>query len=75
MISVELTTKGKRKAITIDENKTVKEILEANSVDYRLTPPMLNGMSLDMDEINSTFADLGVESRCTLTCVVKTSNA
>lgn len=75
MISVELTTKGKRKAITIDENKTVKEVLEANGVDFRLTPPMLDGASLDMEEIESTFADLGVETRCNLTCVVKTSNA
>lgn len=75
MISVQLTHKGKRETIICDEKMTVAEVLSAHGVDYKVTPPMLNGSSLDFEEINSTFADLHVGKSCMLTCVVKTSNA
>ena len=75
MVSVELTSKGKRKTILADENKVVGEFLAENGVDVRLTPPALNGSMLDADELEYTFADLGVSKSCLLTCVVKTSNA
>lgn len=75
MISIELSAKGKRNTIIVDENKTVADVLNENGVDYRVSPPLLDGQALDFDEINSTFAQLGVNKTCLLTCVVKTSNA
>ena len=75
MVSVELTAKGKRRTVLADEKTSVGVFLEENGVDVRLTPPALNGSMLDADELEYSFADLGVGKSCLLTCVVKTSNA
>ena len=75
MIQVTIGTNTTRNKIIVDENKTVKETLESNDIDYSKATIHLDGAPLSAAEMQSTFAALNVTESCFLTSVVKSSCA
>lgn len=75
IIKVNIGTNSERKAITVDNNATIKETLTANDVSYQSCVIHLDGLPLNVAELNSTFADLNITDECSLLAVVKASNA
>lgn len=75
MIQVKIVTTTNRKTIAIDENSTVRNVLEANEVNYSNAPVYLDGAPLGIGDHDKTFAQLGITEKCMLTAVVKTQNA
>lgn len=75
MIQVKIVTTTNRKTIAIDENSTVRNVLEANEVNYSNAPVYLDGAPLGIGDHDKTFAQLGITEKCMLTSVVKTQNA
>lgn len=75
MIKVTLGNNIDRKSVIVDENKTLKAVLEDNGVDYSRGTMHLDGASLNAGELNKTFAQLGITDKCYLLSVTKTDNA
>lgn len=75
MLNVTIGNNVDRKRIIVDENKTIREVLEENDIDYSRGATMLDGATLRAGELDSTFADMGITTRCSLFNVAKTNNA
>lgn len=75
MIQVIVGNNMGRKNVIVDENTTLKKVLEENNVDYTVGMTSLDGATLGAGELNKTFAELGVTEKCYLLNVVKADNA
>lgn len=75
MIQVRIVTNTQRKTIATDENNTIRDVLEANEVNYANAPVYIDGAPLQVGDHDKSFAELGITEKCMLTSVVKTENA
>ena len=75
MIKVTVGNNVKRESVIVDENTTLRTVLEDNVIDYTSGTIHLDGSSLKPGEIDKTFADLGITEKCYLLNVVKADNA
>lgn len=75
MIQIQIVTTTTRKTIATDPNNTVRQVLEANNVNYSSTPVYIDGAPLQIGDHDKTFADLGITERCMLQAIAKTQNA
>ena len=75
MIKVTVGNNVDRKAVIVDENSTLRTVLEDNGVDYSRGVMHLDGVSLQAGELDKTFASFGITEKCYLLSVVKADNA
>jgi hypothetical protein len=75
IIKVTIGTNTERKTVTVDNNESIKKVLTDNAVNYASCVIHLDGMPLNVSELNGTFADLNITDECSLLAVVKASNA
>lgn len=75
MIKVTVGNNVNRESVIVDENTTLRTVLEDNGIDYTSGTMHLDGSSLKPGEIDKTFADLGITEKCYLLNVVKADNA
>ena len=75
MVQIKIVTNAIRKTIATDENNTVRDVLEANEINYELAPVYIDGAPLGIGDHDKTFSELGITEKCMLTSVVKTENA
>lgn len=75
MIQIRLVTNAQRKTIATDENNTIRDVLDANEINYTNAPVYIDGAPLGIGDHDKTFAELGITEKCMLTSVVKTENA
>lgn len=75
MVQVKIVTNAIRKTIATDENNTIRDVLEANEVNYANAPVYIDGAPLNIGDHDKTFNELGIKEKCMLTAVVKTENA
>lgn len=75
MITVRAITNNFRDSFDWDENDTVRNFLEENEIDYSVGVTSIDGSPLKVGDMDKTFAQLGIESTCYLSVVVKADNA
>ena len=75
MVQVRLISNAVRKTITVDENTTIRVVLDSNEINYATTTVFLDGAPLGIGEHDKTFAELGLTEKCNLSAVVKAENA
>lgn len=75
MIEIKIVSNTGRKTIVTDENNTIRDVLEANEVNYEMTPVYIDGAPLGVGDHDQTFAEMGITEKCILSAVVKTQNA
>lgn len=75
MIKVTVGTTVKRESVIVDEQTTLKQVLEDAGVDYSRNVMNLDGASLAPGDLDRTFEDFGIVERCFLLGVVKADNA
>ena len=80
MIKVTIGNNVKHEDVIVDENLTLREVLENNGIDYSVGTMNLDGSSVKPGGLNSTFKELGYDgtedhNRCYLLNVVKADNA
>lgn len=75
MINITLITNNGRHTEPISEDNTIREILDANHVNYAASVVQLDGCALRPGDMDKTFADFGITDNCYLTAVVKADNA
>ena len=75
MIRVTIGNNMNRKNVIVENDVTIRQVLEENGIDYAVTGMNLDGVSLRPGDFDQTFEELGVEDHCYLLAVTKTDNA
>ena len=75
MIKVTVGNNVERTSVIVDENVTLKSVLEQVEFDYSRTSMNLDGTTLKAGDINKTFAEFGITDSCYLLAVAKADNA
>lgn len=75
MIQVNYGNNMKKETAIVDEHTTIRQFLEDVGIDYSKGQTNLDGAQLKPGEIDKTFADFGITTKCFLFNVVKLDNA
>lgn len=78
MLKVVVGNNAVREQVLVEENTTLREVLDDNEIDYSSGVMHLDGAPIQPGDLNKTFAEMGyagTESRIYLMCVVKANNA
>lgn len=75
MIKVTVGNNMKRVNKIVDENTTLRAVLEDAEIDYTRGVMHLDGSSLNPGDLDKTFANFGITEKCFLLNVVKADNA
>ena len=75
MIRVTVGSTLSRNTVMVNEETTIRTILEENSIDYSRGMTTLDGSPLQAGQMDKTLPELGITERCILMNVVKADNA
>lgn len=75
MIKVTVGNNVKRSSVIVDEQTTLRSVLEANEIDYTRGTMHLDGSTLQPGDLDKSFYDMGIREKCFLLNVVKADNA
>lgn len=75
MIKVTIVTNAGRNDVMVSEDATIREILEDNNINYAVGTTSIDGCPLKAGDMDRTLEDLGVETKCFLSVVVKADSA
>lgn len=75
MIKVILRNNVRKAEPIVNENTTLRQVLEDNEFDYLTGTMHLDGCSLQPGDLDKTFSDFGITEKCYLLSVTKTDNA
>lgn len=75
MLEVTIGNNLKREKVIVPPSTTLREVLEQHDVDYTRGLTNLDGATLSPGDLDKTFEELGVTSKCYLLNVVKADNA
>lgn len=75
MIKVIVGNNVERKSDIVEPTATLRQVLEANEIDYTRGVMHLDGASLSPGDLDKTFSDFGITEKCFLLNVVKADNA
>lgn len=75
MIKVVVGNNVKRESVIVDNNTTLRKVLEDAGIDYTRGVMHLDGSSLQPGDLDKSFAAFGITDKCFLLNVVKADNA
>lgn len=75
MIKVTLITNNPRKTIIVPENKTVRQILEENDINYAMATTAVDGATLAVGEMDETLSDMGLTEKAVISVLANKNNA
>ena len=75
MIKVTVGNNVKRNSVIVDEATTLRDVLEANEIDYTRGTMHLDGSTLQPGDMDKSFEEMGIKHKCFLLNVVKADNA
>lgn len=75
MIQVTVGNTLNRHKVVVDENTTLKQVLEDNEINYGSGQMTLDGATVPAGGLDKTFAEWGIKEKCLLLSVVKADNA
>lgn len=75
MIQVIVGNNLDRTTVMAMPEDTLRKVLEENNIDYSRGGMHLDGASLKPGELDKTFAEMGITTKCFLLNVVKADNA
>ena len=75
MTKVTLAAPDTRKTIIVANNKSPKEILEENDVNFTRASVIIDGCILTPAQLRQSLTELGATETCTIAVCVKMDNA
>lgn len=75
MVKVTVGNNVKRESVIVDNNTTLRTVLEDAGVDYTRGTMSLDGSTLNPGDLDKTFEDFHIGEKCYLLNVVKADNA
>lgn len=74
MVKVTVGNNLKQKDVVVPQDTTLYDVLTQNGISTNTGFIQLNGQTIDLDELDSTFEDFGITDSCLLVSVAKASN-
>ncbi len=74
-INVIIGNNVSRESDIFSEDTTLRQALEAHEIDYAIGQTSLDGVTLKAGDLDKTFAEMGVTTKCYLLNVAKIDNA
>lgn len=75
MIRVTVGNNVNRENVIVNDNTTLRAVLEEQHIDYTRGSLTLDGSTLQAGALDKTFAEYGIKEKCFLMQIVKTDNA
>lgn len=75
MVRVTISNSVKREQDFVDPSTTIRQVLDGHGVDYSRSAVHLDGVPLQLGDMDKTFEGLGITESCYLSTAVKTTNA
>lgn len=75
IIQVILGQNVNRITVDVENTRTLRSVLEENHIDYSRGTMTLDGSPLQPGDMDKTFAEKGITTKCYLLGVVKADNA
>ena len=75
IVNVKVGTNLNRSQVMVQSNKTIREILEENEINYATSTVFLDGTTLEAGGMDKTLDDYGIKETCYIIAAQKTENA
>ena len=75
IVEVNVGTNLNRTAIQVSSDKTVREILEDNGINYATTTIFIDGVTAQVGQLDKSLEELGIGDSCFIIAAQKTENA
>lgn len=75
MVKVSMNSNLKRVSDIVDENATVRSVLEKNGIEYSRTVLYMDAAPMQPGDLDKTFAQLGIADKTFINSVAKADNA
>lgn len=75
IVSVKIGTNLNRKTITATSDKTIRQLLEENEINYATTTIYLDGDTIKAGDMDKTLNDFNIDDTCYIIASQKTENA
>lgn len=75
LVKVKVGTNLNRTEVTVPSNKTVREILEENEINYATTTIFVDGVTVQLGDMDKTLEELNIKESCFIIAAQKTENA
>lgn len=75
MVKVNVVNNVKRSSVIVDENTTLRKVLTDEGIEINRGGITLDGIPLQVGDLDKSFASLGLHTEASLFQVVKADNA
>lgn len=75
IVNVKVGTNLNRTEVPVPSNKTIREILEENNINYATTTVFVDGVTVQLGAMDKTLDDLSIGESCYIIAAQKTENA
>ena len=75
MITIKVGTNLNRNAVLVNTNKTLREVLTENNINYATTTVFVDGVNLQVGQMDKTIEELNIGEGAYIIAAQKTENA
>jgi len=75
IINVTIGTNLNRTQISVTSDKTIRQLLEENGINYATTTIFIDGVTVQLGDMDKSLAELGITNSCYIIAAQKTENA
>jgi hypothetical protein len=75
MITIKIGTNLNREAVMVNTSKTLREVLDENSINYATTTVFVDGVNLKVGDMDKTLEELNIGEGAYIIAAQKTENA
>ena len=75
LVNVKVGTNLNRTSVSVSSNKTIRQILEENEINYATTTIFVDGVTVQLGDMDKTLDELGIGESCYIIAAQKTENA
>lgn len=75
LVNVKVGTNLNRTNVSVSSDKTIRQILEENEINYATTTIFVDGVTVQLGDMDKTLDELGIGESCYIIAAQKTENA
>ena len=75
IVNVKIGTNLNRTTISVTSDKTIRQLLEGNGINYATTTIFLDGDTIHAGDMDKTLEEFNIENTCYIIASQKTENA
>lgn len=75
LVNVKVGTNLNRTSVSVSSEKTIRQILEENEINYATTTVFVDGVTVQLGDMDKSLEELGIGESCYIIAAQKTENA